>query len=249
MYRTLSPILAPLIALVGLGTGPAPLAAQQLSYGEADAGYGAELELRLARNFGMENNFKRIAGSFASDRLGFAGLQMDISVSKFEETYSTAPSAGAHLYRRLGGGTVVGGFIAGDDLRPGNYFYAGIEAKHQAGPVSLEGYLAHIDVIKSGDSGVRYGLDADFGLDHPGRMGFSAVRAGYHGADLRGQSHGYAYLGTSFDMGRGVSLSAMAGQNDDHETIAGFSASFAIGNGPTFRRRDWYAGLPGNAGP
>ena len=192
-----------------------------------------EVTFGLARNAEQSNNSKRVTSSVAFPLYGQLGLQVDVGVGKFEDTFSTAPYAGLHLTYELAPDWQVGGFLAGDDTRPGNYFYYGFEVAHDIGDVRFETYLSGIDVIKSRKAGIRYGGEMIYGLTEN-----VSLVAGGNAQMLEGDDRAYGYLGGAYSFDNGITTTLTVGQTDQGDTITGAMLTLPFGERAGFGTRD-----------
>ncbi|SPF81297.1 hypothetical protein [Pseudoprimorskyibacter insulae] len=187
----------------------------------------------IARNAQQSNNSKRIVAQVAFPMTDRLDLQVDVGVGKYEDTFSTAPYAALHLGYAVSETFKVGAFLAGDDIRPGNYFYYGIEAAYDSGPLSADLFVSGIDVIKSSASGLRYGVDLSYAIN----ANYS-VLAGAAGQSLKGDNRTYGYIGAAYTFDNGIRFAATAGKTDKGATIGGVQLTLPFGGGAAFTSRD-----------
>ena len=159
-------LMLPLLASVGLP----PKAAQAQSLLEGD------LSFELGRNREKSRNFKHIATSMGRTFDSGFGVQLDLAIGKYENVTSTNPAAALHLYYAPDDTWALGGFILGEDQRPGNYVYLGLEAAYETGPLSVEGYAAHRNDRAAAFNGDRYGMEAPMRPTPGAALAFSAGR-------------------------------------------------------------------------
>lgn len=193
------------------------------------------LELQLSRNTDVSNNSKRIAMQFDLGLSERTSLQFDLGAAKYEDTWSTSPSVAMHFTYDLSPEVTLAGFLAGDDTRPGNYFYYGTELRYQTDALDIQGYVAGIDVIKSDAAGVRYGVDAEIDLGWFDKIN---LVSGLHGQTLSGDEKTYGYLGTVYSFSNNMDLTMTVGQTGQKETIVSTMLTIPFGGGATFGQRD-----------
>ncbi|EAQ03537.1 hypothetical protein OB2597_02917 [Pseudooceanicola batsensis HTCC2597] len=203
---------------------------------EAQRALQGELSFELGRNQEKSRNYKHIATSLGTTFDNGVGLQLDLSVGKFESVISTQPAAAVHVYFAPGGGWALGAYLSGEDQRPGNYVHLGLEAGYDAGPFDLEAYAAYRDDRAASSDGSRYGIAAAYAPDSWNGAGLFG--GGHVDEGLPGGDRSIAYLGTDYRFGNNTRLSLMAGRTDLSETVMKLSYSITFGDGPRFSRRD-----------
>ncbi|MEC3860490.1 hypothetical protein VK792_04275 [Mesobacterium sp. TK19101] len=218
----------PLCLAVILSTLPLAASAQD---------FGASLGLELGRNTQRSENFKRIESRFAIDFASRWGLQVDVAAAKYEGATSTAPSGAFHLTYAASPDWTLGVYIAGDDLRPGNYVYYGIEAAYDGPRLSVDFNAAAIDAVNSSLSGSRFGMDLVYGLGPVGN-GQLSVLAGGAVQSLTGGDRQMGYVGVRYGWQNGVNLDLTVGQTDVGDTTMAFALRFDLGRKPHFGARD-----------
>lgn len=204
--------------------------------------FSGELQLNLARNSDTGINFKRAEGSFETQLDGPVNAQIDLGMSKFEAVNSTSPFLGLHVIYTPTDALDVAAFVSGEDRLGTSYLIYGAEMAYQTETWGLEAYLGEQKPITSGAAGrgTLAGVEAHFDLGASQKW---QLFTGAHVADLDNGKSDSVYLGVTRNLGRGASLSARVGQQDGSDTVLAVMASFTLGEGVTFNRRDWFSGF------
>ncbi|WP_407493331.1 hypothetical protein [Pseudooceanicola sp. MF1-13] len=194
-----------------------------------------DVTFELGHNVGKSRNFKHIATSLGTTFDNGIGMQLDISVGKYEAINSTVPSAGVHVFYAPTSDWAVGGFVLAEDLRPGNYAYAGLEAAYTTGDFSGEVYVAYRHDYNGAFHGERYGIELAYA---PGNWNGFGVFGGAHGeTGLPGGTKSIAYVGADYRFANNTKLALTVGRNDRRETVATLGYTIQFGNGARFSRR------------
>jgi len=228
------------LAALLLVTTVAPVA------GARDAGLplaSGNLRLAYGQNFATESSFKRIETSFAATPWDPVGVQLDLGIGKRGSNTSTAPSAAIHVFQDYGT-AAFGGYIAAEDMRPGNSYYYGIEYVTAPGPLAVDVYAAWREDISAPTSGLRYGLDAAWRVEDRGDGRGWSVLAGGHGEDAAAGHKGLGYLGAAWHLRHGVTFDGRLGVTEHGHATAVAGVTFGFGEGARFHRRDSYSAFP-----
>ncbi|MBB04905.1 MAG: hypothetical protein CML03_05230 [Pseudooceanicola sp.] len=218
-------LMLPLLASVGLP----PKAAQAQSLLEGD------LSFELGRNREKSRNFKHIATSMGRTFDSGFGVQLDLAIGKYENVTSTNPAAALHLYYAPDDTWALGGFILGEDQRPGNYVYLGLEAAYETGPLSVEGYAAHRNDRAAAFNGDRYGMEVAYAPDT--WSGFGLFGGAHNENDLPAGEKSIAYLGTDYRFDNNTEVALQVGRSDLKHTVASVRYQINFGPGSKFTRR------------
>ena len=221
------PLIAALAAALSVTLGPASAQAQNVLQGN--------LTFELGRNTDKSRNFKHIATSLGTEFASGVGLQLDITVGKYENVTSTQPTAGAHIYYAPVAEWAVGAFLTGEDQRPGNYAYMGLEAAYDAGAFEGEVYAAFRDDRASTFDGERFGLELAYAPETWG--GFGVFGGAHSESGLPGGDKSIGYLGADYRFKNDTKLSLTIGQTNLSETVATVGYSIDFGAGARFTRR------------
>lgn len=194
-----------------------------------------DVTFELGRNFEKSRNFKHIATSLGTTFDSGLGVQLDLSTGKYESVTSTVPSAGVHVFYAPTSDWAVGGFFMGEDQRPGNYVYMGLEAAYSTGDFRGEIYGAYRRDVANGFHGERYGVEMAYA---PGTWNGFGLFGGAHGeTGLPGGSKSIAYVGGDYRFANNTKLALTVGRTNLRETVATVGYTIQFGNGATFSRR------------
>lgn len=222
------PLTGALVAALALtAVAGAPARAENVLQGN--------LTFELGRNADKSRNFKHIATSLGTEFASGIGMQLDISVGKYENVTSTQPTAGAHLYYAPDADWAIGAFLTGEDQRPGNYAYMGLEAAYDAGAFKGEVYAAYRDDRASTFDGERYGMELSYAPET--WSGFGLFGGAHSENGLPGGAKSIGYLGADYRFGNDTKLSLTLGQTNLSETVATMGFTIDFGAGPRFSRR------------
>lgn len=211
------------------------LCALQTSPAVAQNMLNGDLTFELGRNFDKSRNFKHIATSLGTTFDSGFGLQLDMSIGKYEAVTSTVPSATLHAFYAPTPDWAVGAFFMGEDQRPGNYVYMGLEAAYTTGDFSAEVYGAYRRDVALGNHGERYGVEMAYAPDSWSGFG---VFGGAHGeTGLPAGSKSIAYLGGDYRFANNTKLALTVGHTNLGETVATVGYQIQFGEGATFSRR------------
>lgn len=215
-------------ALVLTGAIATPVYAQNALEGN--------LTFELGRNQEKSRNFKHIATSLGTTFDNGVGVQLDLSIGKFESVTSTEPSATAHIFYAPDETWAVGVFAMGEDQRPGNYFLYGVEAKYDTGAFTGEVYAAYRDDRASGFEGERYGVEVGYA---PASWGGYGMFGGAHtDTHLATGDKSIGYVGAEYGFRNNTKLALTVGHTDLKETVATLGYQIDFGRGATFSRRN-----------
>ena len=193
------------------------------------------LTFELGRNTGKSRNFKHIATSLGTTFASGIGLQLDMSVGKYERVTSTQPTAGLHVYYAPTEEWAVGGFLTGEDQRPGNYAYFGLEAAYDSGPLAAEVYAAYRNDRAATFDGERYGVELAYTPEN--WSGFGLFGGGHSESGLPGGSKSIAYVGTDYRFKNDTKLALTLGHTNLNENLVTLGYQIDFGKGATFSRR------------
>ncbi|WP_375172986.1 hypothetical protein [Pseudooceanicola sp.] len=219
-----SPYLAAALALTVLAF---PAQAENTLHGE--------LSFELGRNVDKSRNFKHIATSLGTTFANGVGLQLDLSVGKYEQVTSTQPTAGIHVYYAPSDDWAIGAFLVGEDQRPGNYAYFGVEAAYDSGPFQAEIYAAYRDDRAATFDGERFGIELAYAPET--WSGFGLFGAAHAESGLPTGSKSIAYLGAEYGFKNDTKVAMTVGQTDLSETVVTLGYHIDFGRGATFSRR------------
>ncbi|WP_136635567.1 hypothetical protein [Pseudooceanicola onchidii] len=193
------------------------------------------LSFELGRNIDKSRNFKHIATSLGTTFDNGVGLQLDISVGKYEQVTSTQPTAGLHVYYAPSDDWAIGAFLTGEDQRPGNYAYFGVEAAYTSGPFMAEVYAAYRNDRASTFDGERFGVEMAYAPDNWG--GFGIFGGGHSESGLPGGSKSIVYVGGDYRFANDTKLALTYGRTNLDESVVTLGYHINFGRGATFSRR------------
>lgn len=193
------------------------------------------LTFELGRNIDKSRNFKHIATSLGTTFDNGLGVQVDISVGKYENVTSTQPTAGLHVYYAPTADWAVGAFLTGEDQRPGNYAYMGLEAAYDTGAFAAEVYAAFRDDRAATFDGERFGVELAYAPDT--WNGFGAFGGAHSESGLPGGSKSIGYIGADYRFRNDTKLALTVGQTDLSETVVTLGYQIDFGSGAVFSRR------------
>lgn len=215
-------------ALLVTATTAMPVAAQNALEGN--------FTLELGRNTDKSRNFKHGAVSLGTTFDSGFGLQFDMSVGKYEQVTSTQPTAALHAFYKPTEEWAIGAFILGEDQRPGNYAYFGIEAAYDTGPFRADVYAAYRnDRAGTSFNGERYGIELAYA---PGNWnGFGVFGGGHSESGLPAGSKSIVYVGADYRFQNDTKIILTAGRTNLDENVFTLGYQIDFGRGATFGRR------------
>lgn len=161
--------------------------------------------------------------------------------------FGGARTIGGHLGYQLSPTAVIGGFWGFEDWPRGNYQAYGIEAKTSAGaiagnPLTLEGYLVNYSQNGGSYSFGGGGIDAGLQVSPASTLKLGLFSSG---GDL---DNDRVSIGMNYAIGNGLNVGLEAGhvfQPGSDENTFGLNLSYKLGNGATFKERNFTSFLPG----
>ena len=194
------------------------------------------LTIELGHNAGKSRFFKHMAASIGTTFNSGLGFQVDLSAGKYEQVTSTQPHAAVHLYFAPNEEWAAGAFMIGEDQRPGNYFYFGLEAAYDTGALHAEAYAAYrSDRAGTSSDGERFGLELAYTPDS--WNGFGLFGGAHSESGLPTGAKSIAYAGAEYRFSNDTKLAVTLGQTNLKETVYTLGYQIDFGKGATFSRR------------
>ena len=231
-------IRAALTATLLLTTAPAALAFE-VTGGSVQLGYSTYTD-NLLKDLDKTSLQGSIEVAFGPNFV----MQADLGFANYGVTDEDSTSIGLHSIYALGDATALGLYFNSDQMYDGSLSSMGLEMKHQAGIVGLEGYLGYAD--DNAIEGMVYGARADFDIS-----GNTTVGLRYDGTDKDVLDLSRLSLTGEHTFANGFALTAELGSADvagsGSEGFVGIGAKMAFGRnrGATFNDRSVLGLLPG----